>query len=251
MPYGMYISAEGANAQSRRLDVIANNMANVDTVGFKQDVTTFMSRYSEAIQKGLAAPGDQSINNVGGGVKVIDVATDWSPGAYEPTNNLLDFAIVGEGFFNIRGDDGKPLLTRAGNFMLDGDGRLVTDGGQQPVLEQQGDEIILNPNVPWSISQDGFLAQDGKVRVLALTKPVSLDDTIKVGNNAFRPLGKVEDVPLGERQIRQGYLEKSAANSVRQMMAMIESTRGFEANSRMIQAQDSATGTLVGRVLRG
>jgi flagellar basal body rod protein FlgG len=87
--------------------------------------------------------------------------------------------------------------------------------------------------------------------VLALTRPLSLDDTIKVGNNAFRPLGKVEDIPLGERAIRQGYLEKSSANSVRQMMAMIETTRAFEANSRMIQAQDNTMGTLISRVLRG
>ena len=80
MPYGLYISAEGAAAQARRLEVIANNMANTDTVGFKQDVPTFQARYAEAIQRGLASPGDKSINNIGGGVKMYDIATNFSEG---------------------------------------------------------------------------------------------------------------------------------------------------------------------------
>lgn len=250
MPYGIYISAEGANVQSKRLDVIANNMANVDTVGFKQDVPTFMSRYSEAIQKGLASPNDLSINDIGGGVKVIDVSTDFSEGNLQTTGNPFDFAIVGKGFFQVRGDDGKTLLTRAGNMMLDSEGRLVTEGLQQPVLDQQNEPIVLSPNLPWSISQDGFIAQDGRVRALGLSQPQSLDELVKVGNNQFRPLGKVDAVPLADRSIRQGYLELSSANPVRQMMSMIESTRAYEANSRMIQAHDTSTGTLISRVLR-
>ena len=71
-----------------------------------------------------------------------------------------------------------------------------------------------------------------------------------VGNNMFRPMSKIDAVPLAERSVKQGYLELSGANPVRQMMAMIESTRGFEANSRMIQSQDNATGTLISRVLK-
>ena len=251
VPYGIYISAEGANAQSRRLDVIANNMANAETVGFKQDVPTFMSRYSEAIQQGLASRNDQSINDIGGGVKVIAVTTDFSPGTYEPTSNPLDFAITGNGFFNIRGDDGKTLLTRAGNLMLNAQGHLVTESQQQPVLDQQGDPIVLSAQLPWTISQEGFITQDGRVKALGISQPKSYDELVKVGNNMFRPLGKVEPVPLAERSIRQGYLERSASDSVRQMMAMIESTRAFEANSRMIQAHDTTTGTLISRVLRG
>jgi flagellar basal-body rod protein FlgF len=107
VPYGLYISAEGAAAQQRRLEVIANNMANSDTVGFKQDVATFQARYSEAIQRGMASPGDQSINNLGGGVKMFDVATDFSKSNLATTNKQLDFAIPGKGFFHVQGEDGK------------------------------------------------------------------------------------------------------------------------------------------------
>src|SRR3954466_6456534 len=90
MPYGMYISAEGASAQAQRLEVIANNLANADTAGFKQDVPTFQARFSEAIQRGQAQPGDRSINDIGGGVKMINVQTDHSMGELKHTGNDLD-----------------------------------------------------------------------------------------------------------------------------------------------------------------
>ena len=250
MPYGMYISAEGAAAQSRRLEVIANNMANVDTVGFKQDVPTFQARFAEAIQEGKSIPGDQSINNIGGGVKVIDVATDFSAGQYSTTGGPLDLAINGPGFFHIQGDDGQVYLSRAGDFALDPKGRLVTASGNHPVLDQQFSEITLSTEVSWSITPDGFVVQDGNAKAIGLSQPKSLDELVKVGNNMFRPLQKVAPVPLAERSVKQGYLELSGANPIREMMAMIESTRGFEANSRMIQSQDNALGTLISRVLK-
>jgi flagellar basal-body rod protein FlgF len=250
VPYGLYISAEGAAAQSRRLEVIANNMANSETVGFKQDVPTFQARYAQAIQQGLASPGDQSINNIGGGVKMFDVATDFSEGQFSTTNKQFDFAINGNGFFHIQGADGKPYLSRAGDFSLDAKGRLVTNEGGFPVLDQQFSEITINGDLPWYMTPDGFIVQDGNAKAIGLSQPKSTAELEKVGNNMFRPTGKIEPVPLAERNVRQGFLELSGSNPVNQMMAMIESTRGFEANSRMIQAQDSAIGTLVGRVLR-
>jgi flagellar basal-body rod protein FlgF len=246
----MYISAEGAAAQAQRLEVIANNLANVDTAGFKQDVPTFQARFAEAIQQGLANSGDQSTSDVGGGVKMIDVVTDFSPGQFQSTGNPFDLAISGDGFFHVRGDDGQMYLTRAGNFTLDPAGRLVTQVGQRPILDQAGTEIAMDPNLPWSISADGFLSQGGTLRALGMSQPQSLGDLAKTGQNMFRSLGSIQPVPLAERQVRQGYLEMSAANPVRQMMAMIETTRAFEANTRMIQSQDSMLGTLISRVLR-
>jgi flagellar basal body rod protein FlgG len=250
MPYGLYISAEGAAAQAQRLDVIANNLANVDTAGFKQDVPTFQARFAEAIQEGLARPHDRSINDVGGGVKLIDVTTDHSEGELKHTGQDLDVAINGKGFFQIRGDDGKQYLTRAGNFMLNTLGVLVSQNGQRPVLDQSGSQIQLDASLPFAISQDGFITQSGSVFALGLSQPDSLDNLVKVGNNLYEPLGKVQPVRLEERNIRQGYLEASGANPVRQMMAMIETTRAFEANTRMVQSQDTMIGTLIGRVLR-
>jgi flagellar basal-body rod protein FlgF len=245
----MYISAEGAAAQAERLEVIANNLANVDTAGFKQDVATFQARFAEAIQKGQAMPGDRSINDIGGGVKIIDVETDHSNGQLKSTGNDLDLAITGTGFFHVKGDDGEQYLTRAGDFQLDTEGRLVTQNGHRPVLDQQGNEILFARNMPFSISSDGFINQGGSVRALGMSQPESLDQLVKVGSNMFRPTGDVKPLELTERSVRQGYLEMSGANPVRQMMAMIETTRAFEANTRMIQNQDSVLGSLISRVL--
>ena len=250
MPYGMYISAEGAAAQAQRLAVIANNLANVDTAGFKQDVPTFQARFAEAIQQGQSQPGDQSVNDIGGGVKMIEVETDYSVGQFKRTGNDLDLAISGKGFFHIRGEDGEQYLTRAGNFALDTQGRLVTQNGHRPVLDQAGGEIQINRELPYSISTDGFISQAGVIYALGMSQPPALDELIKVGNNLFQPMGEVEPVPLVERNIRQGFLEMSGANPVRQMMAMIETTRAFEANTRMIQNQDTMLGALISRVLK-
>jgi len=250
MPYGMYISAEGAAAQAQRLAVIANNLANVDTAGFKQDVPTFQARFAEAIQQGQAQPGDQSINDLGGGVKIIDVQTDYSVGQLKETGNDLDFAITRNGFFHVRGEDGQQYLSRAGNFALDTQGRLVTQNGHRLVLDQAGGEIVINRDLPFSISSDGFISQAGAIYALGMSQPQSPGDLVKVGNNLFQPLGQVQPVPLTERGIRQGFLEMSGANPVRQMMAMIETTRAFEANTRMIQNQDTMLGALISRVLQ-
>jgi flagellar basal-body rod protein FlgF len=251
VPYGLYISAEGAAAQSKRLEVVANNMANADTVGFKQDVATFQARFAEAIQLGRATPGDQSINNLGGGVKTHDVVTNFSQGQMQVTGREFDFAINGKGFFHIMGEDGKPMLSRAGDFTIDPTGRLVTSEGHLPVLDQQFAEININGDLPWYVSPDGFLVQDGTAKAIGLSEPSKMENLVKVGNNLFRAEGGMVPIELHDRSVKQGFLELSGSNPVNQMMAMIESTRGFEVNSRMIQSQDSATGTLISRVLRG
>ena len=116
MSYGMYIAAEGASAQSRRLEVISNNMANVDTIGFKPEVTAFQARYSEAIQEGQVPPGSRGLPDLGGGVKVIETRTDFSPGKLQRTGNDNDVAISGDGFFQVEHPTGE--TTPPGGFLL-------------------------------------------------------------------------------------------------------------------------------------
>ena len=101
-----------------------------------------------------------------------------------------------------------------------------------------------------SISPDGFISQVGTIYALGMSQPESTDELVKVGHNMFQPIGKVNPLELGERNVRQGYLEMSGANPTRQMMAMIETTRAFEANTRMIQNQDTMLGALISRVLQ-
>ncbi|MFZ5829790.1 MAG: flagellar hook-basal body protein, partial [Planctomycetota bacterium] len=160
MPYGLYISAEGAHAQDKRLQVIANNLANVDTVGFKRELAVFQARYAEAIEQGSVLPGFGEIDDIGGGVMVVETKTDFSPAALKQTDVPTDLAIEGDGFFAVL-RDGTTYLTRAGNFRLTSAGALVTQQGY-PVLSEGGNPVAINPaGGDWEIGRDGVLRQEG------------------------------------------------------------------------------------------
>jgi len=246
----MYLSAEGAKVQSQRLEFIANNLANLETPGFKRDVPTFQARFAEAIQQGSDYAGSKSRNDLGGGVKMIEVDTDFSTGTLRSTEVDTDFAVNGEGFFQVRTPSGETLLTRAGDFHVDAQGRLLTQTGRYEVLDDGGGAIKLDPEQTWQFLPGGLIDQSGSQVALGLQQPESLGDLVKVGNNAFRPLGPTTPVPTEQRDIRQGYLEQSGVSSTNAMMAMIETSRAFEANTKMIQHQDGMLSQLLSRVLR-
>lgn len=249
MPYGLYISAEGAQVQAQRLEVIANNMANVETTGFKRDVPTFQARFAEAIQQGLDQPGSRSENDIGGGVKMIETLTDFTGGSLRRTGMPTDFAVNGDGFFKVLGGDGETLLTKAGNFTLDAQGRLRTQTGDRPVLDDGGGEIQIDPELPWELYPGGRIVQDGSEIAIGLARPASVNDLVKVGANLFRSSGSATEIPEGERDVRQGFLEQSSVNATRETMRMIEASRAFEANTKLIQHQDSMLSALINRVL--
>ena len=249
MSYGMYIAAQGASAQSRRLEVISNNMANVDTIGFKPEVTAFQARYSEAIQEGQVPPGSRGLPDLGGGVKVIETRTDFSPGKLQRTGNDNDVAISGDGFFQVEHPTGETTLTRAGAMTLDPLGQLVLSGTNLPVLSAGGAPITLNPSLPWSINSRGVVEQEGGQIPMALVRPESLDTLEKAGANLFRSPDEVYPIPAFERRVQAGFLEMSGVNSTEQLMEMIETNRAFEANTQMIRHHDTATGNLISRVL--
>jgi len=249
MPYGLYISAEGANAQSSRLDVIANNLANVDTVGFKRELACFQARYAEAVDKGLAIPGSGNTEDVGGGVLFRQTKTDFSAGAVKRTNNPANVAILGEGFFTVKKGD-ETFLTRAGNFQINSRGELVTPQGYA-VLDESGGPVVINPEVKhWDISDTGALRQPGNMQNLAIVKPADNESLVKYGENLFRLTTQPEPVPQDQRRVASGSLEMSAVSPTLEMTAMIEASRLFEANVSMMKTQDQILGSLISRVLK-
>ena len=248
MPYGMYISAAGAHVQSERMRVLANNLANVDTAGFKRELAVFQARAAEAIERGDDTPASRSINNVGGGVQLQETVTDYSPGTFRQTGNPTDMAIPGEGYFLVE-RDGRQLLTRAGNFHFSVDGRLVTDQ-DLPVLGTDTKPIVIDPRGSWQLTESGAIVQGGNRYYLALVQPQSTGDLAKAGGNLFSPLADVKPVALGKRRVVSGQLEQSTVVPSREMMELIETSRAFEANVRMIQNHDQMLGSLVNRVLR-
>ncbi len=248
MPYGLYLSAAGAEVQRQRLNVLSNNLANVNTTGFKRELAVLQSRAAEAIEQGTAHPGSGDLNDLGGGVEMPATLTDFSQGLMQQTSNATDLAIDGEGFFVVQGEQ-EPMLTRAGDFTLDATGRLVTQGGQ-PVLSEEGGPILVDPRVPIEISPLGVVRQNDLAIPLAVVKPHSPADLVKMGENQFRALAEVAPVPLAERNVRQFTLERSTVRPTIEMVNLIETSRAYETNIRMIQHQDEMSSQLLSRVLK-
>ncbi len=249
MPYGLYISAEGAQVQSRRMEVIANNIANVDTVGFKRDLAVMQSRYAEAIERGTASPGAGTINDIGGGVQFRQTVTDFSPGPLKKTGNPSDVALQGDGFFVVQKGQER-LLTRAGNFRLTANGNLVTQQGYA-VLGEGNSPIVLSPTAgPWEIDPSGSVNQGGARQELQIVKPASLGDLVNSGENLFRPLTDVRPVAPGERSVSGGCLEMSAVQPTTEMTTMIETSRLIEANINVMKTHNEMLSGLIERGLK-
>lgn len=252
MPYGLYLSADGAHAQATRLEVIAHNLANVDTVGFKRELAVFQARYAEETERGEDTPGSGSINDVGGGVLVSQTKTDFSPGPLKRTDVPTDMAIRGEGFFVV-GKDGETFLTRAGNFLINRQGQLVTQyGGEEyTVLSDGGTPVAINPDVgPWELTPTGAIRQAGTLQRLAVVQPASLGDLVRMGENVFKPLADPLPVAPADRNVIGGYLEMSGVEPTTEMIELIEASRAVEANLNMVQAQDEMLSGLVTRLMR-
>ncbi len=248
MEYGLYVSAAGADAQSKRMEVLSHNMANVDTTGFKEELAVLQARYSRAVRDGTDYPGSRDINDLGSGVSMTETITDYAPGKYKQTEGDWDVAIAGDGFFLVD-DNGQQLLTRAGDFQVNAEGELLTQQGFK-VLSSEETPIVINPNMPSSFQDDGRLDHSGGGELLAMVRPQSLGDLVRVGENTFRSLGPIAPVAGEDRQIKPGWLEMSGVRPMSAMVELIETSRAYEANVKMIQNSDQMTGSLISRILR-
>jgi len=249
MPYGVYLSASGANAQSHRLQVLSNNLANVNTAGFKPEHAVLQARFAEMIERGEVSPGLGGIDEVGGGVTIQPAVTSFDVGALRKTGNDTDFAIQEPDAFFVVERDGERLLTRSGNFMFDSSGKMITQSGET-VLNSNGNPIRIAPELPYQVQAGGRIAQGAEVAELMLAKPKSFGDLSHAGGNLFRPLAAFDLATAADRPVTSGMLESSAVSPTGAMMELIDASRAYEANVRMIQNQDSVVGSLISRVLQ-
>jgi flagellar basal body rod protein FlgG len=225
-------------AQSARVDVLANNLANVQTPGYRRDLVAFRAALGRA-----AAP-------------VVDqVATGAQGGGLEATGRALDFAIAGAGFFTVQDPNTQTAYyTRAGNFSLDGAGRLVTADGRFQALSRDGRPIELDRSKgAVRLREDGALLQGGEEKgQLGIADLGDGAELRKGGNNLFvslgGPLTAAEDA-----RVEQGSLERSSVHPVAEMVEMLKALRALEGNLEMIRFQDSILGRAVnefGRLAR-
>jgi flagellar basal-body rod protein FlgF len=250
MPYGIYISAEGANAQSMHLETISNNLANVETVGFKRELAVLQARPAEAVARGMVVPGRGALEDLGGGVEMRETKTDFSEGPMRHTKEPQHLAIHGEGFFQVKKGD-ETFLSRAGNFQFTSRGELITPQGYQ-VLNESGQPVVLNAEVKtYEFNDAGELTQPGSSpQKLAIVKPESLVGLDKHGENLFRTSSATEAIPDVQRRVAVGYLEGSAVKPTTEMTAMIEASRVFEANINILKTQDQMLSSLISQVLK-
>ncbi len=247
MLYGMYISAAGAMANSYRQDVVANNLANVDTVAFKKDLALFQARPTEAAENGSGRMTSALLENTGGGIFALPTYTDFSQGSLEPSSSDYDVALVEDGFFQVD-NAGEVMYTRDGRFMIGPDGTtLVTASSQLPVLNPEGEIISLLPGVPPQIDNNGFISQNGQVISQLGTVKFSDNSKLKkIGANLYE--GNRQEATPEVVQVRQNYVETSGVNTMDEITSMIKTQRLFQNNVTMLQIQDQTLGAAISKL---
>ncbi len=260
---GWYIGSSGMNAQQNRLDAISNNLANVDTTGYKRD-TAVSKNFPELLIRRMGADGVYKtpigsadaapiIGKLGLGVETNELYTDFSQGSYKETSSRTDLALSSEGFFAVQTPQGE-RYTRNGNFMVGKEGLLVTKEGY-PVLGENGP--IQVGQTEYIVNEDGMVYFQETMQEVDRIKIVHFDNERylkKLGSSLYGETDVSGPAYILEGEGRpltmQGYVETSNVNVVNEMIQMIEVNRAYEANQKTITTQEDYMTTLWTTVAR-
>lgn len=264
MVRSLWSAATGMIAQQTAVDTISNNIANINTTGYKTNQTEFKSLlYQELQAKTTSANGEtKPINSqVGLGVRPSSITTVFTQGNFYESSGDADFAISGDGFFAVRGTDGQTYYTRNGNFNysegVNGITLCTSDG--QAVLDEEGKPIVFNSGIATSsitVSGDGeFYYRDEtgnpaslgiKVGLWQFNNPGGLEkmanSLYKVTGASGNALNEVTTTGIEKSTIAQGYLEGSNVQLADEMVNLIVAQRAYEANSKAITTSDEMMG---------
>ncbi len=247
----LWIAMTGLNAQQTNMDVIANNLANVNTTGFKKGRASFES----LIYQNVRQPGAQSTQNtqlptglmLGTGVRVGSTEKLFTQGNIIQTKNNLDVAIQGQGFLQILMPDGSTAYTRDGSFQLDSSGQIVTASGYplQPAITVPANTTSLtigsDGTVTATIAGSTTPTQIGTIQLANFINPAGLQP---IGNNLYEATASSGAAQTGTPglnglgTLQQGALETSNVNVVESLVNMIETQRAYEINSKAISTTD-------------
>lgn len=234
MNSGMYSALSGNLAAMKRMDIISNNLANVNTPGFKKDKMTFEGMLSSATTPPAVPPSSTADPILQQG----NVYIDYASGPVAQTGNPLDLVIDGDGFFVVSTPDG-PAYTRQGNFRLSADGTLVTTDGL-PVQGQGGPIRISGSKI--EIDSKGVVSVDGNqagtISMVDFPKPYALT---KTGSALFVTADGAAPPQAASGELRQGHLEGSNVETITEMVQMIETSRYFDACQRAILSFNDMT----------
>lgn len=240
---GLFSALSGAKVQELYLSKVTNNLANVNTAGYKGDYPSFESFFASkggGITIGKTASSSVSIVKLNEG---IDIAQ----GSIKPTGNPLDLAIEGDGFFVVNTPQGQ-RYSRNGNFSLDSKGLLVTNGGF-PLVGESGNISITGNDVV--INDDGTVIVDGKsAGKLRLVLIDDKDNLLKEGSNLFSLKRASTMTEPQDYKIIQGSLEMSNVNTIREMTRLITISRSYGAYQKMMQSIDDISGKTINKIGR-
>ena len=220
-----YIALTRQNGLMREMQVVANNIANASTTGYRQEGVVF-SEYVSAVD------GGPSLSMGQGNVR----RTSFEQGTLDQTGGTFDLAIEGDGFFLIETAQGE-RLTRAGGFSPNAEGDLVTFDGNR-VLDAGGAPVFVPPDArSLAISPDGTISADGLlVGQIGIVQPLSADDLVREGGVMFRADGGVE--PALDARVLQGFVEASNVDPITQLARMIEIQRAYEMGQSFLDSED-------------
>lgn len=249
MPSSLWTGASGMSAQQTSVDVIANNIANVNTNGFKRQRVNFQDLFYDIETMPGTRAGDEGHNptgtQIGHGVRVSGTPRSFTSGNLESTGNQTDIAIEGDGFFEVALPDGTSAYSRAGDFSTDADGNLVTPDGYylEPriTIPENADEIAISPDGLVSVMVDNVQQDVGQITLVRFRNPTGL---IGQGRNLFieteasGPPQQGNPTDSGFGSLRQGALEKANVDVVVELVNMIVAQRAYELNSRTIRTSD-------------
>lgn len=244
MNYGLYLSAAGALTSSHRQDVAANNLANVNTVGFKPQLAAAQARPAEA-QEDFApfGTGQQLLERLGGGTVIAPSRVSLAAGPINPSGNPLDAALPqANAFFTVENAEtpGVPALTRDGRFLVSDAGELVTPSGAR-VLGDNGAPIQVPAGVPVQLEADGRVtAGDLDVGRLGVVELADADASKlrAIGGNRFGLVGGAATTAVAAPVLEVGAIEGSASNPIQQLSAMMLATQATTSNLRLIEQHD-------------
>lgn len=238
MQYGMWISASSASTQMHRQNVFSNNLANIDTVGFKHDSVSTAAR--DAVRKEDSLwhlPSNRMLETLAAGVIPMPTRTTSAQGPIETTGNNTDIAIQGKGFLAFPADnDAGIALTRDGRLTIGTDGTLRRATSGEPILSTDGEPITLDRSAALSVSVDGTVLQNNQpVAQLMIVAPPEGTTMRKAGASAFElPAGMTADAltPTAPRVV-QGAIEKSTVDPVQAMLGVTSAGRAAQRGIRI------------------
>jgi flagellar basal-body rod protein FlgG len=247
----MWISKTGVQAQDAKLQAIANNLANVNTVGFKRDRAVFEDLFYQVDQQPGAQNGDNTVSNgvqLGNGTRLVGTQKIFTNGSVQTTSQPLDVAITGAGFLQVMRPNGEPAYTRAGQLQLDSNGTLVNAQGlplvPQITVPNNATAITIGENGMVSASIPGNVAPT-ELGQLTLTSFVNPTGLLALGENLFQETaasGNPNEGNPGEAafgKLKQGALEGSNVQVVEEMVDMIAAQRTYEMNTKVLSAADN------------